>query len=321
MSPAIMISVAVAVAVAALVGAVAMFYREYSGERVIDDRLGRLTGQKTPTLEAAGILKEPMFPDDMPSLAERFLPQLPSLTRLFEQADFKQQPSTFWMISGGAGLAGAALCFVLRLPIWMPPVAAIIFATVPLLYVLWLRSARLNKLGVQLCEALELIARALRAGHSLASGMHVVAEEMPDPIATEFGRVYEEQNLGLSIEQAMRNLAERVPNMDLKFFVTAVIIQRTTGGDLAEILDKIGYLIRERFKIKGLIKALTAEGRLSGVILIGLPFFLLLVLMNIAPEYVSLLWTHEMGRWMSAFGILMMILGALMIRKIVDIKV
>ena len=184
-----------------------------------------------------------------------------------------------------------------------------------------LRKKRFDKFAAQLCEALELVARALRAGHSLAAGMHVVAEEMPDPVSQEFGRVYEEQNLGISLEQAMRNLGERMPNLDLQFFVTAVIIQRTTGGDLAEILDKIGYVIRERFKIKGMVQALTGEGRISGIVLLALPFGLLLLMMNISPDYIKLLWEDPRGQKMAAFGIVMMIIGALVIRKIVNIKI
>ena len=113
-------------------------------------------------------------------------------------------------------------------------------------------------------EALELISRALRAGHSLASGINLVAEEMADPIAKEFQRCYESQNLGVALEDALEDMSDRVPNLDLRFFVTAIILQRQTGGDLAEILDKIGSLIRERFKIWGQIQALTGEGRLSG---------------------------------------------------------
>ena len=113
--------------------------------------------------------------------------------------------------------------------------------------------------------------------------MHVVAEEMPAPIATEFGRVYEEQNLGIPLEEALRNMCDRVPNLDLRFFVTTVAIQRQTGGDLAEILDKIGYVIRERFSILGQVKALTGEGRLSGVVLIALPFVLFLAVCYLNP--------------------------------------
>jgi tight adherence protein B len=151
--------------------------------------------------------------------------------------------------------------------------------------------------------------------------MHTVAEEMPEPISKEFGRVYEEQNLGLSIEQAMRNLSERVPNLDLKFFVTAVIIQRTTGGDLAEILDKISYVIRERFRLHGTVQALTGEGRLSGIVLIALPFGLFFFMLNTNPAYVSKLWMTDVGQKMSIFAIIMQIVGALVIRKIINIKV
>src|SRR5205085_12606569 len=126
-----------------------------------------------------------------------------------------------------------------------------------------------------------------RAGHSLAAGMHVVAEEMPTPIADEFSRVYEEQNLGIPIEDAMTSMCGRVPNLDLRFFVTSVAILRQTGGDLAEILDKIGYVVRERYRILGQVQALTAEGRLSGVVLIALPFALFFMMLYLKPDYVS----------------------------------
>ena len=125
---------------------------------------------------------------------------------------------------------------------------------VPFFWVLNKRRVRLKKFAAQLPDALELVARALRAGHSLGAGMHVVAEEMPPPIADEFGRVYEEQNLGIAVEDSLRNICERVPNLDLRFFVTSVAIQRQTGGDLAEILNKIGYVIRERYRILGQVQ-------------------------------------------------------------------
>src|SRR5437870_4066550 len=156
---------------------------------------------------------------------------------------------------------------------------------------------------------------------SLAAGMHVVAEEMPSPIADEFGRGYEEQNLGIAVEDALKGMCERVPNLDLRFFVTSVLIQRQTGGDLAEILDKIGYVVRERYRILGQVKALTGEGRLSGVVLIALPFALFLFMLHVKPDYISLLWTDELGIKMLVAGTVMQIVGALVIKKIVDIKV
>src|SRR5262249_43153925 len=160
-----------------------------------------------------------------------------------------------------------------------------------------------------------------RAGHSLAAGMHVVAEEMPSPIADEFNRVYEEQNLGIAVEDALKGMCERVPNLDLRFFVTSVLIQRQTGGDLAEILDKIGYVIRERFRILSQVKTLTAEGRLSGIVLIALPFGLFLMMLHIKPDYIEKLWTHPLGIKMAVGALILQVLGAIVIKKIVTIKV
>lgn len=321
MTPAVVISLVVAVAAMSLVIAGFLVYREYAGSKSLDQRLDRLTAQNTPTLESAGILREQMFPEESRSIVEKMLPSLPSLTTLFQQADFKMQPGQFWTFTLVLALIGAVIPIAAGLTIWVAPFVGMALASMPFLYVLFLRGKRMKKFGEQLSESLELIARALRAGHSLAAAMQNVSTEMPNPIAQEFGRVYEEQNLGISLEQAMRNLAVRVPNLDLKFFVTAVIIQRTTGGDLAEILDKIGYLIRERYKLLGMVKALTAEGRLSGVVLIALPFGLFVMLLRMNYEYVSALWLDPRGRLMSAIGILMMIVGALVIRKIVNIKV
>jgi len=168
---------------------------------------------------------------------------------------------------------------------------------------------------------LELISRALRAGHSLAAGFHLVSSEGSDPIAEEFGRVFEEQNLGIPFEEALGNLTERIPNLDLNFFVTAIVLQRQTGGDLAEILDKIGRLIRERFKIWGQVQALTGEGRLSGIVLLSLPPVLFLTVYRMNPDYISLLFTDDLGKKMLLFGVVSQLVGALVIRKIINIRV
>ena len=165
------------------------------------------------------------------------------------------------------------------------------------------------------------MSRALRAGHSLGAGFQLVCNEVPDPLGVEFGRVYEEQNLGVALEQALDNMCERVPNLDLRFFATAVILQRQTGGDLAEILDKIGHLIRERFKIWGQIQALTGEGRLSGIVLLALPPVLMVVMWRLNPEYIMMLFTDPMGKQMLAVAAGLQIVGALVIKKIVNIKV
>ena len=201
------------------------------------------------------------------------------------------------------------------------PVFFIMFSSLPLGWLLFRRRQRFAKFATQLPDALELVGRALRSGHSLASGLHVVVEEMPAPISTEFAMVYESQNLGIPIEQALKDMLRRMPNMDLKFFVTSVVIQRQTGGDLAEILDKIGHIIRERFRILGQVQALTGEGRISGVVLMGLPIALFFAVYHLNPSYVMLLFTDPLGRKMIAGAAFLQVLGAVTIKKIVNIKV
>jgi tight adherence protein B len=201
------------------------------------------------------------------------------------------------------------------------PVMGLLIGALPLAWLILRRRRRMKKFAKQLPDALELIARALRAGHSLAAGFQLVSNEMSDPIGSEFNRVFEEQNLGIPMDQALLSMTDRVPNLDLKFFVTSIILQRQTGGDLAEILDKIGELIRERFKIWGQVQALTGEGRLSGIVLLALPPALFLAVYRLNPEYVMVLFTDPMGKQMLAGGVILQVLGALVIRKIVNIKV
>ena len=238
-----------------------------------------------------------------------------------EQADCHIKASTLFGVGLGLAAVFMSLSYLATRSPWVAPFVGLLVCPLPFLWLLNKRRVRLKSFASQLPDGLELVARALRAGHSLGAGMHVVAEEMPSPIADEFGRVYEEQNLGIALEDAMRQMCERVPNLDLRFFVTSVAIQRQTGGDLAEILDKIGYVVRERYRILGQVKALTGEGRLSGVVLIALPFGLFAFMLHIKPDYVEALWTKDLGIKMSIFAIIAQILGAITIKKIVDIKV
>ncbi len=209
----------------------------------------------------------------------------------------------------------------MKSPAALVPLAAIAAGSLPMFWLLWRRKQRLKAFSTQLPDALEMMARALRAGQSLAFGFNAVATEMSAPIGKEFGRVFEEQNLGVAMDDSLRSMCERVPNLDLRFFVTAVILQRQTGGDLSEILDKIGDLIRDRFRILGQVQALTGEGRLSGVVLMALPLVLFVVVYHMNPDYVSQLFTDPAGKKMLAVAVFMQTLGALVIRKIVDIKV
>jgi tight adherence protein B len=314
-----MISLIAFVAVTALVGLVAFTFRDTTPKT--SDRLDTLVGKRRKEDQGTEILKATAFESDKKSFLELITPNLPSFQKICEQADCHIKVSTLFGVGLGLAVIGATGSWLARVPWFFAPLAGLVAFFIPFLWVLNKRRVRLKTFASQLSDALELVARALRAGHSLAAGMHVVAEEMPSPIADEFGRVYEEQNLGIPVEDSLRNICERVPNLDLRFFVTSVAIQRQTGGDLAEILDKIGHVIRERYRILGQVKALTAEGRLSGVVLIALPFLLFLVMLHIKPDYVEKLWTEPLGIKMSVFGLISQIFGAIVIKKIIDIKV
>jgi tight adherence protein B len=322
MSP-IVVTIAAFVAVSAFVGAVAMFLRGGQASKV-EDRLDMLAGLKSSGSGAASsaLLRDDVIAQlDAPGIFEAIAERLGGLANLFQQADTTLTPTRFFLISAVLGGAGAALAFVAGSPLAGVPVAGAILGTMPLCWLFMRRRKRLKVFATQLPDALELISRALRAGHSLGSGLNLVGEEMPSPIGVEFNRVFEEQNLGIPLDEALRSLTLRVPNLDLKFFVTAVVLQRQTGGDLAEILDKIGHLIRERFKIWGQIQALTGEGRLSGIVLLALPPLLFLAVYYLNPDYCMVLFTDPMGQKMMAGAVFLQIVGALVIKKIVNIKV
>jgi tight adherence protein B len=307
--------------VTGLVGAVSFLVLKGAGGGRTAERLDALVARRGSKDSSTDLMiKQALVEVGKQNMLERLTPEFFRMSKVFEQADVKIKPSALFGIALGCALVGG-LISTLLVNMYVAPVGASVLFSIPLVWLWWKRAQRLKKFGAQLPEAMELVARALRAGHSLAAGLHVVADEMPDPIAKEFGRAYEEQNLGVSLDEALLHMCDRVPNLDLRFFVTSVNIQRQTGGDLAEILDRIGHVIRERFKILGQVKALTAEGRLSGVVLIALPIGLFLMMLHMKPDYIKLLWTDPMGIQMSIGAIILMIVGSICIKKIVDIKV
>ncbi|MCE5267676.1 MAG: type II secretion system F family protein [Planctomycetaceae bacterium] len=309
------------VGVAALVGGLALLWRDKPVQK-IESRLEMLTGvgaARSGLNPQASILSQPL--DDRPGFVESFLARFGNISLLFEQADTNLTTSKLTLISGALVAMGVGVGVVARIHIVLLPLVAGLMGSLPLMWLLMRRKRRLKTFASQLPDALEMIARTLRAGQSLGFGFNLVATEMPAPISKEFGRVFEEQNLGVPLEESLHGMTERVPNLDLQFFVTALVLQRQTGGDLAEILDKIGNLIRDRFRIWGQVQALTGEGRLSGTVLLALPFVLFIAVYQLNPDYVSVLFTDPAGTKMLAAAVFMQILGALVIRKIVNIKV
>ncbi|MCE9551994.1 MAG: type II secretion system F family protein [Planctomycetes bacterium] len=318
----LLICIAAFVGVAALVGGVALFMRGDTDSQ-LEGRLDQMTG-RAKSATADSMLTHGSLLESLSASQGFFADLLGRFSRisvLFEQADTTLTPSRFFMISGGLALAGTAVVAIAGLHPALLPLVAITGGMMPLGWLMFRRRRRFRKFAAQLPDGLELVARALRAGHSLAAGFHLVGEEMADPMGKEFNRVFEEQNLGVTMEDALNSLTERIPNLDLKFFATAVVLQRQTGGDLAEILDKIGYLIRERFKIWGQVQALTGEGRLSGIVLLALPPALFMAVYRLNPDYVTVLFTDPMGRQMLLVAAVLQVVGALVIRKIVNIRV
>ena len=322
MSP-LLLGIIAFLAVASLVGGAAMYFSAPPTSR-LEDRLDMFTGAgssaaKDALLKDNSVLSRPL--DDAPTMIAQLFERFGKFEALFEQADTTLTAGKLALFSVALGLGGGAVAISMKTLVAMVPLAMLAAGSLPMFWLLWRRKKRLDTFNSQLPDALEMIARALRAGQSLSFGFNAVASEMSAPIGKEFGRIFEEQNLGVAMDDSLRSMCERVPNLDLRFFVTAVVLQRQTGGDLSEILDKIGSLIRDRFKILGQVKALTGEGRLSGVVLMALPLLLFVIVYNLNPSYVCQLFTDPAGKKMLAVAVVMQVLGAIVIRKIVDIKV
>jgi tight adherence protein B len=196
-----------------------------------------------------------------------------------------------------------------------------VFGFLPYFYVRKKRRKRLNTLEEQLPESLDFLSRSMRAGHAFTITLQMVGEEIADPLGQEFRTLFNEQNLGASLEGALRNFAERVPLLDVRFFTSSVLLQRQTGGNLAEILTRLAYVIRERFRLKGQVRAASAHGRLTATILVMLPICLCLGLLLVAPGYLQGMATDPLGRWLIGSAIFLQLLGNFFIRKIINIKV
>ncbi|HEY6217421.1 MAG TPA: type II secretion system F family protein [Pyrinomonadaceae bacterium] len=197
----------------------------------------------------------------------------------------------------------------------------ILATALPTLHILAKRRKRLNKFLSLLPDALDLMSRGLSAGHAFTEALQMVSTEMPEPIASEFRKTYEEQNLGLSLKLALENLVERVPLLDLRMCVTAVLIQRETGGNLSELLEKVAHTIRERFRIMEDLKTLTLSSRWSAWLLCGLPIFLAVYVSLMNPGYMDVMWRDPRGHWLLALAAIMQVLGMLMVQKIMKIRI
>jgi len=246
---------------------------------------------------------------------------IPRLQQLLDQANLPWTAIGFLLnLIGFAALAYIG-CYLLKLSQSLCIGAAGFALLAPFGFIWFKRKRRLNRFLNQLPDVFELMSQGLRAGHSLANAIMLIGQQLPDPAGTEFARVFHEQNLGIKIEEALQSMARRVGLLDVRFFVTAVLIQRQTGGDLAEVLDNISGVIRDRIKLFGMVKALTAEGRLSGWVLLALPVLCLGAELVVNPKYADLLLHEPTGQYMLIAAGISQLLGMAMIHKIVNIKV
>ena len=320
----ITLSVLVFVTVLMVIEGLYMLWRSYRGPGVqkIGKRLQALSAA-TDRIAQARLVKDRVL-SEAPWM-QRVLLKLPrahSLDRFILQAGLE------WTVSHvllACALSGALVFFAMaslaNQPAWIALLVGAAGAAVPLLYLNHRRSRRLAHLERQLPDALDLVTRALRAGHSFASSVQMIGEEMSEPIAGEFRMVADEVGFGVSLQQALTNMSERVPLTDVRYFVVSVLIQRDSGGNLTEVLGNLSRLIRDRLKLLARVRVLSAEGRLSAWILGLMPFALAALMNAFNPAFMSPLWTDPIGITVVKYMLALMVIGVLIMRKIVKIRV
>ena len=298
-------------------------------QRTVRRQLAELVGPtraRNPGKEKEGgqlVRRGPSFGEDQETWATtlRSLPGVRGSVTLLEEADVGWSPLTFFLLTLGGCVALGGSTLIMTSSLLLSAVPAVIGASMPYLY-LRLRRKRIgDEFEKGFPEALELLTRAIRAGHPFTAGLRMVADEGPPRVAEEFRKTSEEQRFGLPLEDALLGMVDRVGLVDVQIFVTAVLIQKESGGNLAEILDKLGSTIRDRFTIRRQLRVYTAQGRLSGYTLAALPPAVGLVFFLIEPSYVMLLFTETIGRLLLATAFVLQIIGLLWIRKIVNIEI
>jgi tight adherence protein B len=243
------------------------------------------------------------------------------LSRLIQQSGVHTTTSAIVVMTIGLAIGSALIAdLFIRQALFMP-VAAAIFGSLPILFLMNRRSARIHVFEEHFPEALDLLSRALRAGHAFQTAMGMVADEMREPIGPEFKKCFDQQNFGLPLRDSLVQLSERVPLLDVRFFVTAVLIQRDTGGNLSEILDNLAHVVRERFKVLRQVRVHTAHGRFTAFVLLSLPAALGIMLTMINPDHMNPLFHEKIGQTMLIVGLIMQTIGFFWIKKVIKIEV
>ncbi|MCZ6874114.1 MAG: type II secretion system F family protein [bacterium] len=249
------------------------------------------------------------------------IPAMHRLARLMEQGNVTTPLGIFLLLAMVLVGGGLLLAVWMTRSLFIAAFSGMGAGLLPFAYLIMKKTIRANKFQRQRPEGLDMLTRALRAGHGFMIGMKMIGDEFPDPIGPEFGRAVDEINFGVAAPVALEHLTQRINCQELNFFVTSVIVQRETGGDLSEVIENIAQLIRKRFELQGRIRALSAEGKMSAIVLIALPISIFLIISILSPDYLLPLYTDPFGRTMVMFAALMMLLGIVTINKMIKIKI
>ena len=297
--------------------------RPTKSEEALRQRLQTIERVSTGAVDDTASLLRQESLSDIPWLNE-FMQQIPVFTKLQHLLTQSESSWTVGTLVSGSLVLVLAGTWVgsFRAPtLPLAIVFGLLVGSLPYVYLYWKRYSRFRRFEELLPDTIDLMARALRAGHTVTSSIEMVSTEGSEPVASEFRRLFEEQNFGLPLREAMLNLADRVPLPDVSFLVTAILVQKETGGNLAEVLDKATAVIRDRFRLRGQLRVYTAQGRLTGWILAGLPFFMFVLLNLVNPEYMKVLLTDPVGQKMIYLGVILMVTGGWVIRRVIDIRV
>src|ERR1700687_394128 len=302
--------------------AVSLYDQRKAQARVLRNRLSTVQKPGEQTAPDIALLRDevlsriPAF-DTLLRRSER----VSLLQKMLAQGNIDARAGNFLMLCAVSALVLAAIAFIAGGHVLFGWGGAVLGFFIPYAYASHMRTRRFQKFEEKFPEAIDTLARAVRAGHAFTTALEMIANEVSEPVAGEFRQLYEEQKFGLPVRDALLNLADRIPLVDIKFFVTAVMLQRETGGNLAEILDNLSYVIRERFKIMRQVRGHNAQGRLSMVLLVGLPPVIVIPMQAMNPTFIRPLFDDPIGHLLIVVGITLQTIGYFVIRKIIQIQV
>ena len=323
MPVAVVISFVVVFALVLLAVSVGMKFFDARRKKQVGDMLKTAAGE--PVTSVANLLKE--AEPDKPTGLKRAVQSLQfsrHAQEQIQQAGMNWSASRLLMVMGLLAIPGLGIGFLAPFLLNGPVTAIVlggILAALPYLLVRRKRAKRLAKFEEQFPEGLDFLARSMRAGHAFTISLEMLGEELPDPLGQEFRTLFNEHNLGAPLDVALRNFSERVPSLDARFFTSSVLLQKQTGGNLSEILTRLAYVIRERFRLKGQVKAASAHGRLTATVLTVLPIATMLGMMVVAPSYLQSMAADSDGKWLIGGAVVAQVLGNFFIKKIINIKV